>query len=173
MVAGRAVTVTAASPVLTRLHTPEAFGIAAIYLALLGVGSTIVCLRYDIAISVASDDRTAAALLSGAVGAAVLVASMSGIVLYIVGADVMRALRADGLTPWLWLIPLGLLLTGIQQPLLYWALRARSAGRISTARFAQSAVLVGTQLAAGAQGIGAIGLVGGHPVTFRCFIPTR
>lgn len=60
--AGQAIVVLA-SPVLTRLYTPEDFGVLAVYASLLCVLSTVATLRYELAIPLPKRDEDAAALV--------------------------------------------------------------------------------------------------------------
>lgn len=60
--AGQAIVVLA-SPIITRLYTPEDFGVLAVYSSLLGILSTVAALRYELAIPLSEKDEDAAALL--------------------------------------------------------------------------------------------------------------
>lgn len=51
-----------AAPLLTRLYTPEDFGLLAVYASLLGLIAVIASLRYELAIPLPTDDTEAAAV---------------------------------------------------------------------------------------------------------------
>ena len=52
-----------AAPLLTRLYTPEDFGLIAVYGSLLAIISVITCLRYELAIPLPEDEGVAANLV--------------------------------------------------------------------------------------------------------------
>ena len=57
--AGQAIIV-AASPILTRLYTPEDFGVLAVYASLLSILGVVASLRYELAIPLPESDEEAA-----------------------------------------------------------------------------------------------------------------
>lgn len=158
------VVIVSATPLLTRLYTPSDFGLAAIYVSAVSVLGVIGALRYDIAIPVARDEETGHALVAAAFAASLLIGLSLGALLIASGSALLAIVNAEALTPFLWLFPLGVTVTGIQQTMTYWALRSGSAGSISRSRVAQSGALVSGQLAAGAYDAGALGLIASHPI---------
>ena len=49
-------------PVLSRLFPPEAFGVAAVFASVGGIGGIISCLRYDLAIMLPKEEKDAASV---------------------------------------------------------------------------------------------------------------
>lgn len=158
------VLVVGATPLLTRLYSASDFGLAAVYVSLISVFGVIAALRYDIAIPVARDEPTGDALLPAAFAAALMVGLVLGVLSLTAGPALLVLLNAEPLIPFLWLLPLGVTMTGIQQTLMYWALREGSAGSVAKSRVSQSVALVSGQLVAGGYGAGALGLIASHPV---------
>ena len=151
-----------ATPILTRIYTPEEFGVLTVFISALGLMIVVSALRYEIAIplpvsSVVAINLTA---LSG-----LIVLGMSlflGGMLMVWGPMLARRFSVPQLVPYLWLFPVGLFISGIFQTLSYWHIRQQKFKRLTEARVSQSVGMVGSQLLMGWQGIGAMGLVSGY-----------
>jgi O-antigen/teichoic acid export membrane protein len=119
-----------AAPVLTRLYTPTDFGVYALYVALLALASPLVSGRYELAVVPADSEDESLDLL---ILAAMLAAAAGGLVLLLMVFARSSSFGTAGLgslLPFWWLIPLGVVLTGIQQAR-YLLIRHRRYPRIS------------------------------------------
>lgn len=137
-----------AAPLLTRLYTPEDFGLLAVYASLLGLIAVIASLRYELAIPLPEDDAEAAnvAVLSLIlVGVTTLLA---GILTALLREPISNALGVPQLAPYLWLLPLGVLAGGVYNVFNYWAVRTKRFTTIAGTRIAQSLTTLFIQLAA-------------------------
>ena len=126
------------SPVLSRLYAPESFGTAAIFTSILGVISAVVCLRYESAIMLPSEDTDAAGLLVGImffIGAFTVLTVLG--VLFL-GEPVCRWLKAPKLESFLWLLPIAVLVNGGCLALRYWNTRLKRFSLLSGVRVATS-----------------------------------
>lgn len=140
--------VVAASPILTRLYSPEDFGLLAVYAGLLGIFAVIASLRYQLAIPLPESDEEAASV---AVLSLLVVVGMTAVSATIVGCwgDIITTgLNAPSLEPYLWLMPLGLLLTGVYQVFSYWAIRTGAFSAIARTKLTQAISMIGVQLVA-------------------------
>lgn len=151
-----------ASPLLTRLYTPDDFGVLAVFAALLGMLGLAVCLRYEIAVPMAEDDATAANLVAVSLLAALLFSLAVGLAVALGGTTITRWVNAPALDPWLWLLPVGLFASGCYLSLSHWAIRRRAFGRITRTRITQSLGQATTQLGLGWFGAGPVGLLIGQ-----------
>ena len=149
------------SPVLTRLYSPEEFGLLAVYNSVLSVAATVVALRYEYAIPLADDDEKAGNLVVLALFIVLVTTSGSALLVFSFGADAASWANVSGLASYLWLIPLGILGDGVYQVLNYRVTRAKEFSGIGYTRISRKAGQAGTQVAGGFAGIGAIGLIGG------------
>lgn len=127
-----------ASPILTRLYLPEDYGALSVFASIIGIGSVFASLRYELAIPLPADDKTASnlILLSG-----VLVVCMTGlscIAIGFFGDNIVEAAKTPDLKPYLWLLPVGLLSSGGYKALNYWAVRKKAFGTITKTRLNQS-----------------------------------
>jgi O-antigen/teichoic acid export membrane protein len=126
------------APILTRLFTPEAFGLLNVFTSLVGIVAIVVCLRYEYAIVLAEDDADAANLFTLCLLIALGISATTGLLLLIFGHSLVNLLKAPHLYGYLWLIPIGLLIQGLFAALNYWNSRSKHFGRLSIARVSAS-----------------------------------
>ncbi len=141
-----------ASPILTRLYGPEAFGFLAIFTSITSIIGVIACMRYELAIMLPKADEKAANLLALCLLCVAAVSGLTVPVLYFGGDALLSLLRAPGLDPYLILVPPFVFINGIFLALNYWNSRTRNFGRLSAARVTSSLATTGTQLGAGFSG---------------------
>jgi O-antigen/teichoic acid export membrane protein len=152
-------------PVLTRLYSPHDFSVLAVYASLLGIISVAACLRLDIAIPMPETDGDAANLLVLALGFCLLISIAVALPILLAPAAVAAGLRQPGLQPYLWLLPIGVLLTGSYSALQYWATRKKIFGVIAKTRMSQAIGGAGAQLGMGWLGFAPSGLLVGQAIT--------
>jgi len=149
----------AAVLVLTRLYSPQGFGV---YAAAISVTSIIVvagCMRYEQAIPIAESRTQAAELivLSLGLGAAILI--LSGGALLLLEPMIRRLLGLESLVPYIGLILLAGTGALIGLVLGAWAVRVRAFSDLARARFSGAVGLVMAQTGLGLAGAGAVGLL--------------
>lgn len=145
------------TPVLTRLYSPEAFGLAALFASITGIIGVVACLRYELAILLPKDDGDAANVLGVSLIAVALMVGVSGLLVVLCRGPILRALEAEELASYIWLIPVAVLFGGVFLALNYWNLRTKLFGRLAIARTAQSAATNGSQLVLGLIGLACVG----------------
>ena len=156
-----------ASPILTRLYAPEAFGALALFTSITSILGVIACLRYELAIMLPESDEDAANLLGVSLLSALLIALLTVPVIWW-GRDLLLGwLNAPELAPYLWMVPPFVFLTGVFLALNYWNSRTKRFGRLSIARVSRSIATTSTQLGFGIAGYATGGTmigasVGGH-----------
>lgn len=151
------------APILTRLYSPEDFGVFALYTSVLGILAVIACFRYELAIVLPEKDEDAANILALSI---IICTSLSLIFFAPVALfknQLSSLLGAPDLAFWLWFMPLSLLVAGLFQAFNYWSTRRKQFKRLAVRQITQSSVTAVTQISAGAtSNIGAAGLIGGH-----------
>lgn len=152
-------------PVLTRLYSPQDFSVLAVYASLLGIISVAACLRLDIAIPMPEIDGDAANLLALALGFCLLVSVATALPILLAPAAIARLLHQPGLQPYLWLLPIGVLLAGTYSALQYWATRKKIFGTIAKTRMTQAIGGAGAQLGMGWLGLAPSGLLVGQAIS--------
>lgn len=148
-----------ASPLLTRLYAPEAFGIFAAFTALLGVIGVISNFGYTIAIPLARNDAEAIRILLIAAGAVVGITIAVTIVVVFLGTHFAVLLGTPDAGVYLWLLPTVLLVGEAVSVFSHWALRKKAFARVSWSEAGQAAVSVAAQTFMGLFHFGAKGLI--------------
>lgn len=141
-----------ASPVLTRLYGPEAFGLSALFASLMGLIGVISCMRYERAIMLPKEDEDAANLLGLCMALDVLICTLTVPLIWLGGEHFLHLIGAPELGAYLWLIPPAAFLSGAYLALNYWNSRTKYFGRLSISRIISSVATTGTQLGAGFSG---------------------
>jgi O-antigen/teichoic acid export membrane protein len=137
-----------AAPLLTRLYSPEDFGMLSVYSSLLALINVVSSLRYELAIPLPENDAEAANVT---VLSLILVAASSlltGILVLPLRQTIANALNVPTLANYLWLLPLGVLLTGTYNVFNYWSIRTNSFTTIASTRLRQAVIGVAVQLSA-------------------------
>lgn len=152
--------VVAASPILTRLYSPEDFGVLAVYIGLLGLLAVIASLSYQFAIPLPKSDKEAASVTALCLLVVLGMTAISAAIVWAWGEPIAMALNTPALVPYLWLLPLGLLLIGVYEVFRYWAIRTRAFPAIARTKLTQAISMVGVQL--GAYTLGPLALLLGQ-----------
>ena len=161
--AGSQVITVAAAPILTRLYGPESFGVLATFASILALLNVVSSLRYELAIAVPEDDEEAIALVWLCFVLVAISTALTALGVALLGNQLVGWLHQPALKPLLWLLPVGVFLTGVYQPLSYWAIRRKQFGLLAQTKFRQSLFGVATNLAAAP--LGTIGLLLGQVVS--------
>lgn len=159
--AGRLIAV-AALPALTRLYTPEDFSLLAVYLALVSTLSVAACLRLEIAIPLVETEGEAAELLTLASLVLCIVTVILAVPALVLPELVAEELGSPSMAPYLWMVPLGVLMVGSYSAMQFWATRVHRFGAIARTRIAQAVVGVSTMLVMGWGGGAPMGLLLGN-----------
>jgi O-antigen/teichoic acid export membrane protein len=135
------------SPILTRLFTPDGFGLMAVYVSLLSIVGGVASLRYQIAIPLPerAQDAFSILVLSFMLTAASAAASLLAVVLC--RDQIAIAMGEPEIAGLLFLLPIGVLLYGSYEILNYWAIRARAFPDISRTKVTKALTTVVTQIA--------------------------
>lgn len=150
----------AISPILTRIYSPNEFGLFALYMAVVSIATVFVTGRYEHAIMLPRSDRdalhiTVLTLMLSIVSCIILM----GLVV-IFNIQIAGYLGNLNLSPWLYFSPLSILLMATYQSLNYWNNRKAKYRRLAINRALQSGGIAAGQL--GYASVGASGLVLGQ-----------
>ena len=137
-----------AAPLLTRLYSPEDFGLLAIYTSSLALIGAISSLRYELAIPLPEDDGEAANVAVLCLLLVVISALLTGVLVFFWGSAIAAALGVPTLAGYLWLLPVGVLLAGFYSVFNYWAVRAKGFTTIAGTKLRQAVATLAIQLVA-------------------------
>ena len=158
--AGAQVLMVVAAPLLTRLYSPEDFGLLAVYSALLALFSVNSSLRYQLAIPLPDNDEDASHIVALSLICVALVTFLCTVLALFSSNETAALLKAPLLTSYLWLLPIGVGAVGTYQVFNYWALRKKNYAAVAVTRIKQAVVTLIIQLI-GCK-FGAIALVAGQ-----------
>lgn len=125
------------SPVITRIYTPEEFGILAIFsvfLIILGVTT----LKFELAIPIASTDREATFLILVSLSISIILNISIMFLLLIFGSEVNRIFGLDSNPFIIYLVPLGAFLISVFNIFRQWSIRMSDYKVLSRATVMQS-----------------------------------
>lgn len=151
-----------ALPVLSRLYSPADFSLLAVFAGLLSILSVAACLRFDVAVAIPETDADAINVLALALICAALVAGLLALLVLTAPQALVAGLNQPALVPYLWLLPLGVLVAASSSALQNWFIRKKEFGLIARSRVGQSAVGTGTQVGLGFTGLAPLGLLTGY-----------
>ena len=152
----------ATTPLLTRLFTPEDFGLFGVLSALNGIFGLVMAGRYEFAIPLVAKDDEAAALVVLAGLVALILTLLSLLLVWALGDAFAQLTGLPALVPLLWLVPPILLATGLGQPLENWSIRRETLRLNGLSRVVQFGGQGASQVFLGVAGAGALGLTLGY-----------
>lgn len=150
-------------PVVTRLFTPEDFGVVALILAIVMVLGTVSALRYDQAIVIPESDLEANQLVRLSCRIVIItgVFLFFGVFLLLYYFSEIPLVSTVG--QWLYLIPILVVLTGYTEILSNWSTRKSRYKIIGTSEMAVSLTVSGARIASGLMyGSSVLGLIVGN-----------
>ena len=149
----------AISPILTRIYTPEDFGIFALYISVASLLSVIATGRYELAIMLPKKEDEARHLLFLSLMISFVISLTALLFITLFNRQITVLLGAPEVSNWLYLIPFSVLMTGIYQSLNYWSNRNKAYHRLAKNRVLQSSTTAFGNLSLGFSGMGSGGLI--------------
>lgn len=149
----------AISPILTRIYTPEDFGVFALYMSIASIIAVTATGRYEMAIMLPKKDEDAINIAALSVIISFFVSLIALLIVFIFNFRITTLLGNPEISNWLYLIPITVLLTGIYQSLNYWSNRKKQYKRLATSRIVRSGTTAATNLGMGFGGFGSSGLI--------------
>ncbi|WP_339226790.1 oligosaccharide flippase family protein [Oceanobacillus sp. FSL K6-2867] len=155
----------AISPILTRLYTPEDFGVLTIFIALTAIFGSIVNARYELAIVLPEKEEDSINLVALSILIAIFISSLLLVAILLFKNSIILLLGNDQIGLWLYFVPLTVLFIGIFNSLNYLNTRLKMFGVIAKVKVVKSVSLAIVQLGLGFLKVGAGGLVSGQIVS--------
>lgn len=139
----------AASPILSRLYDPSAFGLFGLFTAACGILAVVASGKYELAILLPKKDEDAANVLWLSLLIILGVSLFSVLLVLLFQNNIANMLGSPELAPLLWWAPVSILCTGLYNAFNYWTTRRKQFKRLSYSRVIQSIGREGTQLSLG------------------------
>jgi O-antigen/teichoic acid export membrane protein len=135
-----------AAPILTRLYTPEDFGLLAVYGSMLAMIGVVASLHYELAIPLPDDDVDAANIVVLCLVLVFTISLFTGVAMYFWGSAIAILLSVPRLANYLWLLPIGVVLTGFYTIFNYWGIRTKQFADIASTKLNQAIATLAIQL---------------------------
>ena len=126
------------SPIITRIYSPEVFGLQGVFLALVGVLTPFIALRFPMAIIVADDDVEARQLGRLSMRIGFVLSSILVLILLIARENILTLLKAEALGHLIWFLPIALLCVAAQDVASFHAARKARFRKIGIATTIQA-----------------------------------
>jgi len=149
----------AISPILTRIYTPEDFGVFALYMSIASMVAVVATGRYELAIMLPKKDEDAIQLVILSILIAVCISLITFLIVFILNKEITNMLGNPKISNWLYFVPLTVLLTGIYQSLNYWNNRNKEYKNLAISRVADTSTNATVNLLGIFFKIGASGLI--------------
>lgn len=149
------------TPILTRLFTPEDFGILAAFVSALSIFMVIGSLRFEFALPQIQNRGTAQALVYLCLLLVFLMGGLTFCCLLLLHLFTDKESEAWDIV---WLLPLGIVFAGAFQVANYWAVREKNFRELAKAHINRSFLQALVQVGLGIAGMGALALAIGYVV---------
>ena len=154
----------AISPILTRIYSPENFGVFTVFMAIVGILAPIANARYEVAIMLPERDDDAINIF--ALG--LLITSALTIFLFIgifFSQELIVTQVSNDIGPWLYLIPISVFFIGIFNVLSYFNIRKRYYKDMASAKIFKATAMAVIQVSMGFLKQGVSGLISGQIIS--------
>ena len=155
----------AISPILTRIYTPEDFGIFAIFLAITLIIGSIANGRYELAIMIPKKDEDAINIFALGFIITTSISLLLLVLVLIFQKYFIFLLKNEEIGVWLYFVPISVFFFGIFNILNYFNNRKKNYKDISNANILKSIVAAIIQLSIGFIQQGATGLISGQIIS--------
>lgn len=150
------------SPLITRIYSPDEFGILTLYIAIVALIEIYSSFRYEMAIPIAENEDKAVNMIFLSLSILIVITLIISIILLTFGKLFLELFDGDRIYNYRLLIPLGVLLLGIYNIMKQWALREKNFKSIGKTKLTQSISGNSMKIVLGFAGIGPLGLILGQ-----------
>jgi O-antigen/teichoic acid export membrane protein len=145
--------------ILSRIYTPEDFGVFALYMSILAITNITATAKYELAVMMPREDHKGLNLTGLSAVISVVISLFLFLMVIFLNQPIARMLGNEQISPWLYLIPLSTLLNGFQQSLNYWSNRKKRFRTMTAASLGQSLTNSSVKVGAGFLVAGPFGLI--------------
>ena len=152
----------AISPILTRIYTPEDFGVFALFIAITAILGTVANARYELAIMLPKKDEDAINIFALGFIITCFISLILLILVVIFNDYFTKLFGNDEISFWLYFVPITVFFSGLFNILNYFNNRKKNYKDLRNATILKSIVLAVVQLSIGFIKSGASGLISGQ-----------
>lgn len=151
----------AISPILTRLYSPDDFGVFALYMSIAAILSIVASVKYEAAVMLPKKDSDAAHIVVLSIGIAFVFSLFILIVIFLFNSQITQLLQNEKISMWLYFVPLTTFFSGVYQSISFWSNRKKQYKRLAVSRVIQNSTAGGIKLGMGFNGLTKGGLIMG------------
>ena len=155
----------AISPILTRIYTPEDFGVFALFIAITSIFGSIANGRYELAIMLPKKDEDAINIFALGFIITCVISLLLLLIIVLFNDDITILLKNKDIGVWLYFIPITVFFTGLWNILNYYNNRKKQYKDLAKATIIKSITTAIIQLSVGFIKQGAIGLISGQIIS--------
>ena len=137
------------TPVLTRLYTPEEFGVFALFLSIVTIGALISTGRYEIAIMLPKNKENSKQVMFLGMFISFAFCLLLLVVSIFFSKKIESIFGVAGLADWIYLVPISVFTMSVYNSLNYWMSRNRAFNFLSLSRVLQSTSVSSFQILIG------------------------
>lgn len=128
----------AISPILTRIYTPEDFGLFALFVAISSILAVIVTGQYELSIMLPNNQNNAFHIVVLSIFINIIISSIILFLIIIFQENILKLIGGDKLENWIYVIPLSSFLIGFINTLTYWLNSQKKYKQLSYMKIIQS-----------------------------------
>ncbi|MDD3906757.1 MAG: oligosaccharide flippase family protein [Bacteroidales bacterium] len=140
-------------PIITRIFSPDIYGLAAIFISIVSILTVVSCLRYELAILLPKDDKDAGSVFCACLAVLFCFSIVLIPVFFFFGDSILSLFKGSDLSPYVMLIPLLVFIDGLYLALRYWNTRKKRFGTQAATQVVQSLSGNGLKLGFGLGGM--------------------
>lgn len=152
----------AAEPILSRIYSPSEFGVFELYSSIIMILGSIATARYEMAIILPRLENKAINLLGLSLVITFLFSLIILLLLIFSKGLIISMMGTNELGKFLFFIPVGIVLLGINRSFLYWSLRSKYLNNISFSRISESTAKAASSIGLGLVKLSSSGLIIGQ-----------
>ncbi|MCB2221978.1 MAG: oligosaccharide flippase family protein [Bacteroidetes bacterium] len=153
------------SPILTRIYSPDDFGILALFMSVSVILGIVANLKYELAVLLPEKDSDAVNIVSLGLVISFFLSAFLLIILFLFHDSVVVIIGDERLAGWIYLVPPVVFLVGMYGMLNYYNTRVKKYKAIAFSRVVKSVAMVSVQLVAGFGKMAFGGLILGYAIS--------
>jgi lipopolysaccharide exporter len=158
----------ALAPIISRLFEPEDFGVFGSFSSVLTIVGVVVTLQYSLAIMLPKEDKEAANIFAVSLISSVII-SLASLFVGLIFADFLLQLLKTPKSKWLlWLLPLGIFVSGVNQSFQAWCVRRKAFKKTASSQIVRAGCVNALQIGTGLAQAGSGGLITSSVIANGC-----
>ena len=154
------------SPILTRMYSPEDFGVFSVYVAIVAFFTVISNLRYELAIPISKSLTVTLSIAKLSLLLMSLFSVLLGLLLYATNGYFLELMNSSALHDFFWLLPVGVFFGGIYSLFSFWSLKKNNFLQLAVSRALKGGFMAGFQVIFGLFSFNFLGMILGHVLGF-------